>query len=94
MARTYRPRFKLGDYKVRCDQTGAVFNASDCALQWDGLFVYNKVYRPRQPQDLPTVYSDIQRPPNPRPVPGGFALTEYVDFDSAFSTDFNGVIFR
>lgn len=59
--------FKRGDYKVVCDQSGMIVNASECKMQWNGLFVHRDFWEPRQPQDnLPSSH-DRQAVPNPRP---------------------------
>lgn len=95
MTDIYKPIFKRGDYKVRCDRTGATFNASDMAQEWDGTFVYKKTFRPRQPQELPVVFTDYMKPPIPRPDTGGnFVLPNNVDFGYDFNTDFNGLEYR
>lgn len=59
--------FRSGDYKVQCDVSGFLVNASDCRKQWDGLFVYKDFWSTRQPQDLLTTYPERLAPPNPRP---------------------------
>lgn len=86
--RVYKPIYKRGDYKVRCDATGATFNASDCAMQWDGAFVYKGVWKPRQPQELPVKFTDTQRPNVPRPTQSPAPLLGGADFGYDFSTDF------
>ncbi len=60
-------RFKRGDYKVSCDLSGAIVNASDCKLMWNGLFVLKSLWTPRHPLDTPAISSDTRRPTNPRP---------------------------
>lgn len=49
------PRYrgvKLGGYKAVCDRTGFRVYASDCRLQWDGVFVRKKSWEIRHPQDF------------------------------------------
>lgn len=60
-------RFKKGDYKVVCDLTGAVVNASDCRLMWNGLFVLKSLWMPRHPQDHIAPPSKEIVPLHPRP---------------------------
>jgi hypothetical protein len=45
--------FKKGDHKAVCDLSGAVVNASDCRMMWNGLFVHKSMWEPRHPQDRP-----------------------------------------
>lgn len=59
--------YKKGDYKVRCDRTGMVVNASDCRMEWNGLFVLESVWEARHPQDTVAASHDRQAVPNPRP---------------------------
>lgn len=60
-------RYKKGDWKVKCDMTGAIVNASDCKMQWNGLFVHKDVWRPRHPQEFPVTPSDRLALPVARP---------------------------
>lgn len=60
-------RFKKGDYKVQDDITGAIVNASECRMMWNGLFVHRDNWFPRQPQDTLRPIKDRQAPPIPRP---------------------------
>lgn len=95
MSDIYKSTFKRGDYKVRCDRTGGIFNASDMAKEWDGTFVYNKTFRPRQPQELPCVFTDSAIPSIPRPVTGGqFTLPYNIDFNLDYNNDYNGLEYR
>lgn len=43
---------KLGDYKAVGDRTGFRVYASECLLQWDGIFVRRKSWEIRHPQDF------------------------------------------
>ena len=60
-------RFKKGSYKVRCDITGAIVNATRCRKTWDGLFVIKEAWSPRQPQDILAITEETRTPANPRP---------------------------
>ena len=62
-------RYKKGDWKVKCDLSGAIVNASDCKMMWNGLFVLKKFWRPRHPQETPSHIKDTARPPIARPEP-------------------------
>lgn len=59
--------FKRGDYKVVCDQSGAIVNASRCRKTWDNLFVLKHLWSPRQPQDILNATEDTKTPAHPRP---------------------------
>lgn len=56
------------DYKVVCDRTGGIFPASECKMEWSGLFVHKSVWDPRQPQDTLRASKDSSAPPIARPV--------------------------
>jgi hypothetical protein len=60
-------RFKKGDYKVRCDISGFLVNASDCRMRWDGLFVRKDQWEPRHPLDRSPPIFPSRSPSNPRP---------------------------
>lgn len=48
-----RDYYKKGDYNVICDRCGAKFKASECAMEWDNLFVCKQYcWEERQPQDF------------------------------------------
>jgi hypothetical protein len=48
-----RDYYKKGDYNVICDRCGAKFKASECAMEWDNLFVCKaNCFEERQPQDF------------------------------------------
>lgn len=49
-------RYKKGDWKVVCDLSGAVVNASDCKMQWNGLFVHKRFWRPKPPGETPIIH--------------------------------------
>ncbi len=58
---------KLGDYKVVCDRTGFIKLASECKMQWNGLFVRDKSWERRHPGDFIPPFYDKQSVPIPRP---------------------------
>ncbi len=60
-------RFKKGDHKVKCDLTGAIVNASDCRMQWNGLFVHKRFHRPKPPLDAPIIQPIPRQPAVSRP---------------------------
>lgn len=60
-------RFRRGDYKVRCDITGFLLNASDCRMRWDGMFVRKDLWEPRHPLDRPPPVKESSTPNHPRP---------------------------
>ena len=62
-----KPYAALGDYNVICDRTGFKLKASECKLEWNGFFVRNESWEPRQPMDLIRAFPDPQTVPIPRP---------------------------
>lgn len=60
-------RFRKGDYKVVCDLSGAVVNASECRMTWDGLLVKKSLWSPRHPQDILPSTEETRTPAHPRP---------------------------
>lgn len=44
--------YKKGDYNVYCDRCGDRYKASECRLEWNGLFVCKDCFEIRQPQDF------------------------------------------
>jgi len=58
---------KPGTNNVICDRTGFKMKASDCRLEWNGLFVRKKSWERRQPQDLIRGFPDHQQPAFSRP---------------------------
>lgn len=46
-----KPKFKLGDWNVRCDQCGFKGKASEMVGRWDGLFVHQRHWEPRHELD-------------------------------------------
>lgn len=66
--------YREGDYKVQCDRTGMTFYASECRKQWNGLFVNNKSWEARHPQDFVRGRVDKQTVPICRPR--GFKFIE------------------
>jgi len=60
-------RYKKNDYKVKCDLSGVISNASECKEMWNGLFVRKELWSRRHPQQrLPTIKEDAV-PHTPRP---------------------------
>jgi len=62
-----RKSYKSGDYKAVCDRTGFRVYASECRMQWNGLFVRKESWEIRQPQDFIKSKKDNQTVPIPRP---------------------------
>lgn len=63
MADKYRP----GDWLARCDMTGFRQYASDCRMQWNGLFVRSQSFELRNAQDFVRGRPDDQTVPIARP---------------------------
>ena len=48
----YKDGQRLGDYRVICDYSGFKVWASECRMTWDGYFVHQKYWEPRNQQDF------------------------------------------
>lgn len=79
-----RRRFEAvpGDWNVICDKTGFKKKASECSMEWNGLFVRNESWTPRQPQDL------VKGIPDRQDVP--IARTEGVDVGTPANSGLTG----
>lgn len=66
MGRHYQ--FKLGSFYRTSDRTGFPQRAEITKKQWDGLYVEEAQWEPRQPQDLVRGVIDKQSVPEPRPL--------------------------
>lgn len=62
-----RDYLQLGTWNSICDRCGFKFKASELKLEWDGLYVCEKCFEPRQPQDFVRGVADVQTPPWTRP---------------------------
>lgn len=60
-------RVDRDSYSVICDRTGFRANASDCVLQWNGLFVLKEVAEMRNAQEFIQVLREHIDVPLPRP---------------------------
>ena len=58
----------MGSWYRADDRTGFPQRAERTRKQWDGLIVDEKVWEPRQPQDLVKGVPDIQSVPDARPL--------------------------
>lgn len=60
--------YKPGDWKVICDRCGMDRYASECRMNWQGLFVCSDTcWEPRHPQDFVKAIPDYQTVPIARP---------------------------
>ena len=73
----------LGDYNAICYDCGRKYKASELIRSWEGFYVCERCWHPRQPQDFVRGVPDKQTPPwtQPRPAdvftgPGLFIATE------------------
>lgn len=62
-------RYRKGDWNVICDRTGFKKKASDCRMEWTGLFVHKSEWESRHPQDKIRGIADFQAVSIPRPEP-------------------------
>ena len=60
--------FRMGSFYRTDDRTGFPQRAGVTRKEWTGLLVDEKVWEPRQPQDLVKGVKDIQAVPDPRPL--------------------------
>lgn len=60
-------RYKKGDYKVKCDLSGVISNASECRRMWNGLFVRKELWSRRHPQQRLPMIKEDRVPHTPRP---------------------------
>lgn len=60
--------YKRGSFYRVDDRTGFPQRAEVTRKEWSGLIVDEKVWEPRQPQDLVKGVPDIQAVPDPRPL--------------------------
>ena len=75
---------QLGDWNAVCYQCGRKFKASELRRHWQGYYVCDKHWEPRQPQDFVRGVQDIQTPPWAQPMPADqFVLTCTPDGSSA-----------
>lgn len=58
-----------GEWKVVCDVCGFEFGSNDVRKRWDGLYVCDKDFETRHPQDLIKAKTEKGSPPFTRPVP-------------------------
>ena len=60
--------YKMGSFYRTDDRTGFPQRAERTRKQWDNLIVDERVWEPRQPQDLVKGVPDIQSVPDARPL--------------------------
>lgn len=61
-------KYRAGSWYRTDDRTGFVQRAERTRKQWDNLIVDERVWEPRQPQDLVKGVPDIQSVPDARPL--------------------------
>jgi len=70
--------YREGDFYRVDDRTGFPTRAGRTRKQWNNIFVDERFYESRQPQDLVRGRPDIQRVPEPRPIaPNTFVGSMY-----------------
>lgn len=75
-----RRGFRSGDFWRVCDVCGFDYRASETSKRWDGRFVCAKDWEPQHPQDFVRAKTDVQRVPNPRPVPTDVFISTAFDY--------------
>lgn len=66
--RKHKMKYRPGDYKIRCDNSGLTYMNSDCVLQWDGLKVARENFEVKHPQLIIYPHEDRVDINNPRPT--------------------------
>lgn len=66
----------MGSYSVQCDRSGLRSNASDCVLEWNGLFVRKEFAEARHPQDLIKPRRESTEVPIARPRNTDLTITQ------------------
>lgn len=61
--------FRGGSFYRKDDRTGFPTRAEQTRKEWNGLIVSERVWEPRQPQDLVRGVKDQQNVPEARPLP-------------------------
>lgn len=67
--------YKEGDSNTIDDETGQVVKLSEVRHRWDGCYVTEENWEPRQPQDFPRVPRTPKAPKNYRNEPPIVAYT-------------------
>ena len=66
--RKHKDKYRPGDFKVRCDNTGLTYMDSECAVQWDGLKVSKENFDIKHPQLIIYPHQDKIAVDNARPT--------------------------
>jgi hypothetical protein len=61
-------KYRAGSFYRTSDRTGFPTRAENTRREWNGLIVEDRVWEPRQPQDLVKGVPDIQSVPDARPL--------------------------
>ena len=71
-----------GEFYRFCERCGQKTLQSKTQKEWNGLWVCNKCYEPRHPQDFVKSRKDLQAVPDPRPEqPDSFLADNAVTAD-------------
>jgi len=60
--------YDAGTHNAQCDQCGFAFKFSEMRKRWDGAWVDDKCWEPRQPQDFVRAVRDNPAVPVARPL--------------------------
>lgn len=69
MGRKRGVQYRMGSFYRSDDRSGFTVRAEQTRQEWQDLIVDEKLWEPRQPQDLVKGVADDQTVPNARPVP-------------------------
>lgn len=84
----------LGDYNSVCYQCGRKRKASTLLRHWQGYYVCEEHWEPRQPQDFVRSVPDVQTPPWTQPMPENqFAISDLICTEDSDTTTFQPMIY-
>jgi hypothetical protein len=67
---TFNPGWRSGRWQAICDVCGFKFHSDRMRKRWDGLFVCEKDWETRNPQDFLKLHAERITPPWTRPESG------------------------
>lgn len=83
----------LGDWNAVCYQCGRKRKASTLLRYWQGYYVCEEHWEPRQPQDFVRSVPDVQTPPWTQPMSDRFAISDFLCTESSDETTFDPMIY-
>lgn len=74
--------YKSGTYNGICDRCGKKYKFTQLKLEWDGLYVCDYCWEPRQPQDYVKGVRDNMAVPVSRPQGGNLFIDDIIVTES------------